>query len=108
MTDDIPKFEDTEEVIEEVPSFEDTEEISDIELESSADSPEQPPAPEISQAGAASAKLAQGLGLGFSDEVAGGLDAFGRVLGIEGLGSGELHSLSLALLETVTNRLLYT
>ena len=90
MTDDIPKFEDTEEVIEEVPSFEDTEEISETELESSADSPEQSPAPEISQAGAASAKLAQGLGLGFSDEVAGGLDAFGRVLGIEGLGSGDI------------------
>jgi len=41
-------------------------------------------------------KLTQGASFGFGDELAGGMDAAGRVLGIEGLGSGSVTDISLA------------
>lgn len=41
-------------------------------------------------------KLTQGASFGFGDELAGGMDAAGRALGVEGLGSGSITDISLA------------
>lgn len=41
-------------------------------------------------------KATQGMSFGFGDELAGGMDAFGRVIGVEGLGSGDIANVGLA------------
>lgn len=62
MANDVPKFDDTEEIVD-APSFEDT---MDIEEEQG---------PEVSQAGAALKGAQQGLTMGFSDELGAGMQA---------------------------------
>lgn len=53
---------------------------------------------EVGPSGALSAvrKAVQGASAGFSDEISGGLDAAGRVIGLDGLGSKPLTEISLA------------